>query len=582
MYLHIVFTLILLSSLPTHTATDVINPPVVNPPVNTTTLSPNTPLTPEPTQGLIIGVIVTVIILLIIIIAFVIVIIIFVKRRGQRSDAFVEDYDYDNKGGPLYQEVILKPRPPPLPAHFPPSPPASVIGPYAVIENGVDSGNFELTQMYESNSYYADIDNPKSQRLKNAPKFLQDNPLYASANNLDRSLDAPNLPHRQFASVSSLDDVSNSTHGSILHIYATPFKIAPPVPQRPPTPQLFDGNVYSEALSPSMMVADKRYSTPPGLGTKEFCPASSIYADPQPFLRSKGPIEVAPSQVREIRGLGVGQFGQVVLAETVDLSLKDLKLSEHNNDRNITIQVAIKKLKPDADEGIKEAFEKEIKFMSRLNHKNVVRLLGICPYGTAFILMEYMENGDLNQYLHKHSEEENEKPLSKEALVYIATQISGGMMYLATFEFIHRDLATRNCLIGSNNEVKIADFGMSRSLYSSYYYRIRGRAMLPIRWMANECFYKRFSEKTDIWAFGVTMWEIFTFCSQQPYDEMTDQEVIDDAIRGAERTLLERPDYCPPEVYEVMLRCWEDDPESRANFEEVHSSLNAIYEQSDL
>ena len=242
----------------------------------------------------------------------------------------------------------------------------------------------------------------------------------------------------------------------------------------------------------------------------------------------------------------------------------------------------IKRLKPDADEGIKEAFEKEIKFMSRLNHKNIVRLLGICPYGTPFILMEYMKNGDLNQYLHKHSEEDNEKPLSKEALVYIATQISGGMMYLATLKFIHRDLATRNCLVGSNNEVKIADFGMSRSLYSSYYYRIRGRAMLPIRWMANECFYGRFSEKTDIWAFGVAMWEIFTFCSQQPYDKMTDQEVIDDAIQGAERTLLERPDYCPPEVYEVMLQCWEDDPESRANFEEVHSSLNAMYEQSDL
>ena len=565
-----------MSPLPTHAATGVVDPTVVDPTVvDPTVVDPEDPgITttpssdpPSPTLetraplGLIIGVNVALnIIILIVIIAIFSVIIICVKTRGQRSDAFVEK-----------------------PAHFSPSPPASVIGPDAVIENGVDSVNFELTQMYEdSNSYYVDIDNPKSQRLKNAPKFLQDNPLYASADNLDRSLDAPNLPHRQFASVSSMDDVSNSTHGSILHIYATPFKIAPPVPQRPPTPQLFDGNVNSEALSPSMMVADKRYSTPPGLGTKEFCPASSIYADPQPLLRSEGPIEVAPSQVREIRGLGVGQFGQVVLAETVDLSLKDLKLSEHNNDRNITIQVAIKKLKPDADEGIKEAFEKEIKFMSRLNHKNVVRLLGICPYGTAFILMEYMENGDLNQYLHKHSEEENGKPLSKEALVYIATQISGGMMYLATFEFIHRDLATRNCLIGSNNEVKIADFGMSRSLYSSYYYRIRGRAMLPIRWMANECFYKRFSEKTDIWAFGVTMWEIFTFCSQQPYDEMTDQEVIDDAIRGAERTLLERPDYCPPEVYKVMLRCWEDDPESRANFEEVHSSLNAIYEQSDL
>ncbi len=529
---------------------------------------------PESNIGPIVGPIIAVIVFLVIIIIIISLIIILIKRRSQKSTELIEDYDN------IYQEVT-KPLPPPLPVRFPTSP--AEIGPYAVVENGVDSGHFELAQMNGNRNSFAEGSNQKPQRLKNEPQFLQDNPLYASTDNLDKTLDAPELPHRRFlGSVSSMDNISNSTHGSILNIYATPFKMAPPIPDRPPTPQLFDGNVYSEAISPTMLT-EKRYSmSPPRLGTEEACPASSVYADPQPLLRSEGPVEVAPSQVREVRGLGVGQFGQVVLAETIGLSLKDLRLSDSNNDRNITIQVAIKRLKPDADEGTKEAFEKEIKFMSRLNHKNVIRLIGMCPYGSAFILMEYMENGDLNQYLHKQTEKGNNESLSKEALVYIASQISAGMMYLATLKFIHRDLATRNCLVGSNNEVKIADFGMSRSLYSSYYYRIRGRAMLPIRWMSNECFYGRFSEKTDVWAFGVTMWEIFTFCDKQPYDDMTDQEVIDDAIRGPNRKLLERPSFCPPEVYEVMLRCWEDDPDARANFEELHTSLNAIYEHSDL
>ena len=275
------------------------------------------------------------------------------------------------------------------------------------------------------------------------------------------------------------------------------------------------------------------------------------------------------------------------MAETVGLSLKDLKLSDSTDDRSISVLVALKKLKPNAEEVVKEAFEKEIKFMSRLDHDNVVRLLGICSSGNPFIIMEYMENGDLNQYLYKFEMAplesppgENQLPPSK--LLYMALQVSNGMRYLASLKFVHRDLATRNCLVGANYLIKIADFGMSRSLYSSHYYRIRGRAMLPIRWMANECFYGRFSEKTDIWAFGVTMWEIFTFAKKQPFEEMTDQEVIDDSVKGPDRQLLPRPEACPPEVYEVMLRCWVHEPSERADFEEVQSSLSALHSYSDI
>ena len=566
--------------------TETVTPPTTDTdttPSDTTSLfsSTTTPPTPSSDSNLGIGVeviativVFAIIVLLITIIVIVVIIIYVVRRRTQRSMDYLNDY---NTKDPLYQE-LTKPNPPPLPAQFP-TLSVSDIGPYAVVDNGLDYRHTEHVGMNGLQSSTADLSNPMPLRLKTQPRFLQNNPLYASADNIDQVSEAPDtLRRRMFSSVSSMDDFSNSTHGSILNIYAKPYRAVPPIPDRPPTPVLLEDSVYNEPLSPSMLTA-KRYSSPPGSTGEVFeCPASSVYADPQPLLRSEGPIEVAPTQVREVRSLGKGQFGQVLLAETVGLSMKDVRLSDTDNDRNITILVAIKRLKPDADRAVKEAFEKEIKFMSRLNNKNVVRLLGICPYGSAFIIREYMENGDLNQYLRKHSENDI---LSPDTLLYMATQVASGMKYLATLKFIHRDLATRNCLVGSNNEVKIADFGMSRSLYSSYYYRVRGRAMLPIRWMANECFYGRFSEKTDVWAFGVTMWEIFTYGVKQPYNEMNDQELIDDAIKGPERQLLEKPDSCPAEVYEVMLQCWVDDPEGRAHFAELHSMLEAIYEHSN-
>ena len=338
--------------------------------------------------------------------------------------------------------------------------------------------------------------------------------------------------------------------------------------------------VYSEPIKPSLFTdaADilKR--------SEDLQPYAPIYSVPvAPPLSKKMPLEVLTSNIREIHQLGTGRFGQVVLAETVGLSPKDLKLNESDDDKSKSNFVAIKKLKPNAPETTKETFEKEVKFMARLDNSNVIHMLGVCYGDTPFIMMEYMEKGDLNQYLKKFkvvtstdSELQGEDQITTGILVLMSTQIASAMKYLAAHNFVHRDLATRNCLVGPNYLVKIADFGMSRSLYESHYYIVHGHAVLPVRWMSTECFYGKFSQKSDVWAFGVTMWEVFTLIKEQPYSGMSNRDIIKDAIKGKSRKLLVKPAACPPEVYEIMLKCWPHDPSQRATFEDIFRMLSAI------
>ena len=297
----------------------------------------------------------------------------------------------------------------------------------------------------------------------------------------------------------------------------------------------------------------------------------------------KQPLAVTNDNIHGIKVLGTGFFGKVVLADTVGLSLKDLGLSETDDDKSTSIRVAVKKLKQNASKSTREAFEKEYRFMSRLDHPNVIRMLGVCSTDPSqFIMMEFMEKGDLNGYLEKYELIVHDQEIPKEGeihvntLVYMCTQIAAAMKYLVSRNFIHRDLAARNCLVGDKNIIKLADFGMSRNLYESHYYLIQGNAVLPVRWMASECFYGKFSAKTDVWAFGVTMWEIFMLAKDRPYSDMEDMEVVNDAIENEERTLLQQPDHCPDDVFQVMMRCWAKDSGDRATFEELHAMLMQV------
>ena len=330
--------------------------------------------------------------------------------------------------------------------------------------------------------------------------------------------------------------------------------------------------VYSEPIRPSLFTDAVRYSC----SSEEIHPYAPIYTIPidLPKKSEEVPLKVFGINIREIHEIGMGHFGKVILAETVGLSAKDLMLSESDDDKSKSTLVAVKKLKSGAPNATKEAFEKEVNFMSRLADRNVIRILGVCYEDTPFIMMEYMEKGDLNQYLQKFkalslTDSEPQGQITTSTLVHMATQIASAMKYLASHKFVHRDLATRNCLVGPNYLVKISDFGMSRSLYDSHYYRIHGCFALPVRWMAYECFYGKFSQKSDVWAFGVTMWEIFTLAKKQPYNDMSDELVVEDALKGKNRKILAKPDMCLVEVYKIMLDCWPHNSRRRATFQEL-------------
>ncbi|XP_015676744.1 epithelial discoidin domain-containing receptor 1 isoform X1 [Protobothrops mucrosquamatus] len=284
--------------------------------------------------------------------------------------------------------------------------------------------------------------------------------------------------------------------------------------------------------------------------------------------------------------LGEGQFGEVHLCEVENP--QDLPSLEFpfNVRKGRPLLVAVKILRSDATKNARNDFLKEVKIMSRLKDPNIVRLLGVCVRDDPLCMItEYMENGDLNQFLSGHELEDKlggspsgRPTISYPTLVHLGAQIASGMAFLASLNFVHRDLATRNCLVGEGFTIKIADFGMSRNLYAGDYYRIQGRAVLPIRWMAWECILMgKFTMASDVWAFGVTLWEILMLCQEQPYSQLTDEAVIENAgeffRHQGKQVYLCRPPACPLAVYEMMLRCWAREAKDRPLFQHLHCFL---------
>ncbi|XP_077423361.1 NT-3 growth factor receptor [Vanacampus margaritifer] len=250
---------------------------------------------------------------------------------------------------------------------------------------------------------------------------------------------------------------------------------------------------------------------------------------------------------------------------------------------HILIQASVTELTTLKDPTLsaRKDFQREAELLTNLQHEHIVKFYGVCVDGDPLIMVfEYMKHGDLNKFLRAHGPDatilvdgqplQTNGELGLSQMLHIASQIAAGMIYLASQHFVHRDLATRNCLVGNALQVKIGDFGMSRDIYSTDYYRVGGHTMLPIRWMPPESImYRKFTTETDVWSFGVVLWEIFTN-GKQPWFQLANNEVIECITQGR---VLERPRLCPKEVYDIMLGCWQREPHQRLNMKDIQKTL---------
>ncbi|CAL8095670.1 unnamed protein product [Orchesella dallaii] len=288
-------------------------------------------------------------------------------------------------------------------------------------------------------------------------------------------------------------------------------------------------------------------------------------------FRELGVPEIPKHRLRMLRKLGNGAFGTVYIGELENSSKATKNL------------VAVKQLLKNATEKDKMDFLEEVRLLSSLTDPNVTHVLGVCcetePHS---VVLEFLELGDLCQFLRQNDTllPTSNKKLSLSNLLHIGSQIASGMKFLEARNIVHRDLATRNCVVGKGLVVKISHFATDTDLYSCDYYRLDGKMPLPIRWMGWESlFMGKYSTKSDIWSFGVTLWEIFSYSRHSPYPTMSNQEVIHNLRRLSvleESDLFEplsKPNNCPRDVYQLMCDTWRRNDEDRPTFWEIHSFL---------
>ncbi|XP_032259769.1 tyrosine-protein kinase Fer isoform X1 [Halichoerus grypus] len=249
--------------------------------------------------------------------------------------------------------------------------------------------------------------------------------------------------------------------------------------------------------------------------------------------------------------LGKGNFGEVYKG-----ILKD------------KTAVAVKTCKEDLPQELKIKFLQEAKILKQYDHPNIVKLIGVCTQRQPiYIIMELVSGGDFLSFLRKKKDE-----IKLKQLVKFSLDAASGMSYLESKNCIHRDLAARNCLVGENNILKISDFGMSRQedggVYSS-----SGLKQIPIKWTAPEALnYGRYSSESDVWSFGILLWETFSL-GVCPYPGMTNQQAREQVERGYR---MSAPQHCPEDIFKIMTKCWDYKPENRPKFSELQKELTVI------
>ncbi|XP_064638567.1 tyrosine-protein kinase HTK16-like isoform X1 [Lineus longissimus] len=336
------------------------------------------------------------------------------------------------------------------------------------------------------------------------------------------------------------------------HISAKPPSQEPDYPPPPPPPSVTDLSNVPSPSSPSKGKHLKAFFKK-SKKVKEKSPIAnptSEYAEPT----SPGEFLLIPYPSMELeREIGQGEFGSVYRGTW----------KKPNGKKQ---SVAVKTLHPEImhTASSKEQFLVEAKVMAKLDHPCIVKLIGVSEGKLLLMVQELVAMGSLLNYLIEYPER-----IEKSELYLWAAQIACGMMYLETKKFVHRDLAARNILLASVKQIKISDFGLSRAVgVGSDYYQASKGGRWPVKWYAPECvYYGTFSNASDVWSFGVTLWEMFSY-GAQPYEEVAAKEVIAQ-IDAGER--LPQPEKCPDKDYETMNKCWQYNAADRPTFDELNA-----------
>ncbi|XP_008430472.1 focal adhesion kinase 1 isoform X13 [Poecilia reticulata] len=260
------------------------------------------------------------------------------------------------------------------------------------------------------------------------------------------------------------------------------------------------------------------------------------------------------------RCIGEGQFG-------------DVHQGVYISQENPALSVAVKTCKNSTSDSVREKFLQEALTMRQFDHPHIVKLMGVITENPVWIIMELCTLGELRSFLQvrKYS-------LDLATLILYSYQLSTALAYLESKRFVHRDIAARNVLVSTVDCVKLGDFGLSRYMEDSSYYKA-SKGKLPIKWMAPESInFRRFTTASDVWMFGVCMWEILMY-GIKPFQGVKNNDVIG-RIENGER--LAMPPQCPPTLYSLMTKCWSYDPSKRPRFNELKTQLSTILEEEKL
>ena len=281
------------------------------------------------------------------------------------------------------------------------------------------------------------------------------------------------------------------------------------------------------------------------------------------------------SSVRLLQELADGHYGKLYRAEL---------LGYHGN--GTVTRTIVKALHDNAPSEVRQQFEHDLERIADLRHPNVMSVLGVCKGSDVtrapLALYEYVAHGDLRQFLLVHSphcELNSEDALSEACILsqsdmlHISVQLASALDYLCSHGQVSSDIAARNILVGDGMVVKLTDLGLGRCLYPADYYCRPGQPALPVRWMAPETlFHGQLTAESNIWSFGVLLWEVFTY-GLQPYYGYANHEVVD--MIGAHQ-ILPCPDHASSSIYALMIDMWHEIPNQRPSFAQIHATLQQL------